>query len=77
MDVGYKIYSYSVLRSTSLDFQDKLPYLVAVLEDGQGNRRSEFIHGYEDGMTISINDPVAVETGADGAEIYKLAAARK
>ena len=70
----YKIYSYSVLRSASLDFQDKVPYLVAVLEDEHGNRKSEFVHGYVDGMTIKINDPVLAETGADGTEIYKLAA---
>ena len=72
--MGYKIYSYSVLRSTSLDFQDKVPYLAAILEDEQGKRTSEFVHGYVDGMTININDPVVAETGADGQKIFRLAA---
>jgi uncharacterized OB-fold protein len=72
--VNYKIYSYSVLRSTSLDFQDKLPYVVAILEDQEGKRRSEFLHGYADGMTVNVNDPVVAEIGADGAEVFRLAA---
>ena len=75
--MAYKIYSYTVLRSASLGFQDKAPYLVAVLEDEHGKRKSEFIHGYADGMTIKINDPVIAETGTDGTEIYKLAAGQK
>jgi len=71
--MNYKIYSFAVMRSASLDFQDKVPYLTAILEDENGNRKSEFVHGYVDGMTININDRVVSEKGADGVEIYRIA----
>lgn len=67
-----KIYTYTVTRNTSLDFQDKTPYLVAILEDDNGNKKSEFIHGYTDGMEIHINDPVVLEVDSNGNETHKL-----
>ena len=74
MTKQYTIYSYTVMRSSTLDFQDKVPYLAAILkDDNTGFRQTEFIHGYEDGMEIHIGDTVCAIVNENGEEIFSLA----
>lgn len=51
------IYTYSVIRAAAKDFVDKVPYVVAVLEE-EGTKFSTRIEGYEEGMSIAINQVV-------------------
>lgn len=67
------IYTYSVLYSSSIDFQDKCPYAVAVLEQEDGTRFSAFLQGYQPGMTIGIGQEVkSAGTGEAGMPIFTL-----
>jgi hypothetical protein len=62
------------MRSSTLDFQDKVPYLAAILQDSDtGLRRTEFIYGYKDGMDIHIGDRVYATVNEHGEEIFSLA----
>lgn len=69
----YQIYSYTVMRSSTIDFQDKVPYLVAILKDENSNlRHTEYINGYKDGMVINIGDTVYGTINSDGEESFSL-----
>ena len=52
-----QIYTYSVIRSAAKDFVDKVPYVVAVIEEN-GQKFSTRIEGYEESMAIDINQEV-------------------
>jgi uncharacterized OB-fold protein len=69
-----KIYTYSVLSSSSQEFKDKVPYITAILERSNGERFASLVDGYKDGATIAIGQDV-VCTGHDaaGKETYALA----
>ncbi|WP_123053898.1 OB-fold domain-containing protein [Clostridium sp. JN-1] len=49
-----KIYTYTVINSASADFVDKVPYVVAILEDAAGTRFPSYVEGYKEGMDVSI-----------------------
>ncbi len=67
-----KIYSYTILHSSSEDFQDRTPYLIAILENDKGERVAGIVEGYSDGVTVEINMPVTSEIEEDGTAVYKL-----
>jgi len=48
-----KVYTYTVINSASEEFKDKVPYVVAVLENKNG-RFASFIEGYKDGINVDI-----------------------
>ncbi len=74
MSKQYTIYSYTVMRSSTLDFQDKVPYLVAILNDNNtGRRQTEYVRGYQDGMAINIGDAVNISISEHGEKIFSLA----
>lgn len=66
-----KVYTYSVVRTAALSFSDQVPYVVAVLEE-DGKRFSTRIDGYEEGMSIEIDQEVTYAyQDALGNAIYK------
>ena len=48
-----KIYTYSIVYSPSEEFKDKVPYVVAVLEENN-ERFSTFVEGYKEDLDIKI-----------------------
>ncbi len=48
-----KIYSFTIVYSSSEEFKDKVPYVVAVLEENK-ERFSSFIEGYKEDIEIKI-----------------------
>ena len=74
MTKQYTIHSYTVMRSSTLDFQDKVPYLVAILNDNSTElKQTEYIHGYEDGKVVKIGDTVCATVNKNGEKIFSLA----
>lgn len=66
------IYSYSVVRSGPAGFQDRTPYLLALIEDGTGVRMAQ-VEGYRDGAEIVIGAPVEfVAEDGKGNPVYRL-----
>lgn len=66
-----KIFTYSILRSSTEAFADRLPYCSAILELEDGSHVAALLDGYIDGMTVEVGMEVkAVET--DGGISYKL-----
>ena len=49
-----KIYTYSILRSSTEAFADRLPYCSAILELEDGSHVAALLDGYVDGMTVEI-----------------------
>ena len=49
-----KIFTYSILRSSTEAFADRLPYCSAILELEDGRRVAALLDGYVDGMTVEI-----------------------
>jgi uncharacterized OB-fold protein len=66
-----KIYSYSIVYSSTEDFADRVPYACAILEDDQGERVSCILEGYREGIEIKIGAPVR-EVENDGNTTYSL-----
>lgn len=63
-----KIYTYSILFSSSEEFQDKVPYLSAILEMDDGQRFASLIEGYRPDMEIRIGQEVkGIEKEENGA----------
>jgi uncharacterized OB-fold protein len=52
------IYTYSIVYSSSELFQDKTPYVTAILEDESGKRFPAFLGGYPEGKAIVIGQEV-------------------
>ena len=68
-----KIYTYSVLFSSSEEFKDKVPYVSAVLEMPDGSRLASLLAGYKPDMEICIGQEVkAVGQDQDGKTLYSL-----
>jgi Predicted nucleic-acid-binding protein containing a Zn-ribbon len=66
-----KIYTYTVIRSSTEKFADKVPYVVAILEKENGERFTAFVDGYKDGMEIKIGSAVKCIGKDDaGRDIY-------
>ncbi len=67
-----KIYTYSIINSASADFVDKVPYVVAILEDPAGKKFASFIEGYKEGLNVEIGmDVELVKEDEAGRAIYK------
>lgn len=72
----YKIYSYSVLHSSTVDFAEKTPYIVAIVEDETGARQSAFVEGWREGIQIQIGGAL-IWAGEDEAGRARFALADK
>lgn len=53
-----RIYTYSVLYSTTDKFVDMLPYASSILELEDGSRFASILEGYTEGMEIKIGQEV-------------------
>lgn len=53
-----RIYSYSVVYTSSVDFNDKTPYACAIIEDADGQRASCILEGYVVGSEVKVGMPV-------------------
>ena len=68
-----KIYSYTVIHVGSVEFHDKVPYLIAVAENDQ-NRFLTKVEGYSEGQDIQIGMEVEfLRYDEKGKSIYILA----
>lgn len=67
------IYTYTVVHTSTIDFQDRTPYACAIVEDKDGQRTSCILEGYALGMDICIGMPVR-QTGhnEDGTPRFSL-----
>lgn len=71
MNKRAKIYTYSIINVASVDFKDKVPFAVAVVENEDG-RFMTFLEGYEEGKEINIGMEVEFSRlNEDGKPIYK------
>jgi uncharacterized OB-fold protein len=52
------IYTFSILRSTTPAFIDRIPYVSAILQDETGTRFASLLSGYTDGMEVKIGQEV-------------------
>ncbi len=69
-----KIYTYSILRSTTPAFLNRIPYLSAIIEREDGTRFASLLEGYADGSQVKIDRPViSAGTDKNGRELFKLA----
>lgn len=67
-----QIYTYSIIYSASLDFAEKVPFVVAVLENQEDDRFMSYIEGYEKGQEIEIGTEVEfLKLNDDGNPIYR------
>ncbi len=72
MNEKAKIYTYSIIYTASLDFADKVPFVVAVLENEENDRFMSFIEGYEKEKDIEIGMDVEFSRlNDDGNPIYR------
>ena len=55
-----KLYSYSVIKSASIEFKDRVPYYCAILEDEKGARSVRLLEDYKNGKKIVIGQKIIV-----------------
>ena len=61
-----KIYTYTIVRSSTKALQNKTPYCTSILELEDGTHISALLDGYVDGMQIEIGMEVkSIGTGPD------------
>jgi len=68
-----KIYTYTIVYSTSEDFKDKTPYALAMVEEN-GCRSVGILDGYDGKKPVKIGMEVDFSReDKEGCPIYKLA----
>ncbi len=66
-----KIYTFTIINSTTEAFKDKTPYTVGILEDDK-HRFASFIEGYEEGLEVKVGMDVEFSRMDEaGNPIYK------
>lgn len=66
------IYTYSIVRSATEAFKHKVPYVVALVDDG-GERRACLLEGYAEGVPVSIGMVVGYSHDDErGNPVYRL-----
>lgn len=67
------IYSYSIVYSSTEEFNDKTPYLTAILEDEKGERFASLVDGYKGGVTVAVGQIVkCIGEDDNGKATYSL-----
>lgn len=64
----YKIFSHTMVRTTTVEYSDMVPYCAVLLEDENGEKFPAILDGVKDGDEVAIGMKVV----KDG-ELYKLA----
>lgn len=68
-----KIYSFTIVYSSTEAMKDKTPYLVAIVEKPDGEKISALVEGYRPEAKVQIGSKVAFSRqAAGGSSIYKL-----
>ena len=68
-----KIYTYSILYSSTEEFKDRTPYLTTILEKESGERFAALVDGWKEGMEVKIGQEVhSTGPDADGKQHYSL-----
>lgn len=68
-----RIYSYTIVYSSTEALKDKTPYLAAIVEKPDGEKVSAMVEGYTPEAKVAIGSEVAFSRQGDGgASIYKL-----
>lgn len=66
-----KIYTYTIIYSSTEDYKDRTPYVAGIIEDAK-ERKAALIEGYTDGMEVSIGMEVEFSRYDEaGNGIYK------
>lgn len=69
----YTLYSFTVIRSSSEAFQNKVPYLCGLIEDSSGTRKVAYLGAYEAGMPIEIGAKVSYNHREEnGLDVYRI-----
>ena len=70
MDDKAKVYTFSIIHSATEAFQDKTPYVVAVVEDTAGKRLAR-VEGYSEKVPVKIGMDVMLSKVDDaGNAVY-------
>ena len=73
MNKKAKIYTYTIIYSSTEEFKDKTPYAAGIVEIEQG-KVAALIEGYKDGLKIEIGMEVDFShLDAKGNAIYRFA----
>ncbi len=68
-----RIYSYTIVYSSTEALKDKTPYIVAIVEKTGGEKVSAMVEGYTPEAKVAIGSEVAFcRQEAGGSSIYKL-----
>lgn len=68
-----RIYTFSILYSTTEAFIDKLPYVTAILETESGERFAALLEGYKSGSEVKVGQEVKlIAQNEFGKNIYSL-----
>ena len=66
------IFTYSVIRSGAVGFQEQVPYLLALVEEDRQIRMAQ-VQGYKDGTPVLIGQEVEfVADDGKGNPVYRL-----
>lgn len=63
-----KIYTYSILRSTTDKFMHLLPYVAAIIEFEDGHKAPVLLEGYKEGTEVRIGQEVKYIGESDSGE---------
>ena len=65
------IFTYSVIRSGAAGFQERIPYLLALVEENRQVRMTQ-VEGYRDGSEVRIGEEVEfVAEDGKGNPVYR------
>ena len=68
-----RIYSYTIVYSSTEAMKDKTPYIVAIVEKPDGEKVSALVEGYTPQAKVAIGNEVAFcRQGAGGSSVYRL-----
>lgn len=71
METNSEIYAYTVIHSAAEFFKDKVPYLVALVNDGEQTVFTR-IEGYTEGSEVHIGMEVELSSIENSIPIYRL-----
>jgi uncharacterized OB-fold protein len=71
---NYKLYSYTIIRTSGADFADKTPYLSGLIEDETSVRKVVYLGAYTEGTKVNLGACVKFkQISESGLEEFTLA----
>jgi uncharacterized OB-fold protein len=72
MLMEYVVYSFTVIRTSSEEFQEMTPYVCGLLEDQRGKRKVVYMGHYDESKPIQIGRSVVMDhVDPSGIEVYR------